>query len=71
MNTRNSVKILSPNNKEEVCAEFTITDTSIPFVFENEVNTVQNNLGSFSLLDFSNLNLIGEYYIQAVATYTL
>ena len=39
MNIRESVTILSPENKEEECAKFTITDVSIPFVITNTTST--------------------------------
>ena len=39
MNTRESVNILSPDNKEEECAKFTITDVSVPFVITNTTST--------------------------------
>lgn len=39
MNTRESVNITSPDNKEEECAKFTITDVSVPFVITNTTST--------------------------------
>lgn len=37
MNIIEKEMLLSPNNKDEECAKFTITDTSIPFVFESAI----------------------------------
>lgn len=39
MNTRESVTILSPENKQEECAKFTITDVSVPFVITKTTST--------------------------------
>ena len=54
MNTRNDVNIISPNDKDELCAEFVIDDTSIPFVLNGVAQIGENYVLSFWMRSNSN-----------------
>ena len=56
MNIRNDVTIRSPNDKDELCAEFSIDDKSVPFVLNNVTEIGQNY--AFSFWARSNSNAI-------------
>lgn len=54
MNVRNDVTITSPNNKDELCAEFVIDDSTIPFLLNGVVQTGENYVLSFWMRSNSN-----------------
>lgn len=54
MNTRNDVTIMSPNDKDELCGEFVIDDTSIPFVLNGVAQIGENYVLSFWMRSNSN-----------------
>lgn len=61
MNVRNDVTITSPNNKDELCAEFVIDDATIPFLLNSVVQTGENYVLSFWMRSNSNALLrVGE-----------
>ena len=61
MNVRNDVTIISPRDKDELCAEFVIDDTSVPFVLNGVTQIGENYVLSFWMRSNSNALLkIGE-----------
>lgn len=54
MSVRNDVTIISPNDKEELCAEFVIDDTSIPFLLNGVTQIGESYVLSFWMRSNSN-----------------
>ena len=54
MNVRNDVTIISPRDKDELCAEFVIDDTSVPFLLNGVTQIGENYVLSFWMRSNSN-----------------